>query len=465
MFGSGIVSDETEGTYVWLLERFLEAMNGKCPQSVITDGDSSMKKAISIVLPDAHHRLCGWHLLRNATSHVSNPKFIQEFKKCMLGDYEVNEFEDKWKSMVKKFGVEEVGWVEEIYEKREMWATAHMRGRFFAGLRTTSRCEALHSQIGRYVQSGYSLREFLHHFKRCLGFLRNNEREADYKSLSGFPVMQTQLQVLERSAALVYSREVFYIFRSLLLKTSTVKVVAWKETASVVIFVVSKYCDPHKAWHVSYCPANKELRCSCGRMESFGIPCVHMINIMVFLDFDKLPESLILKRWTMKAKEGIVFDNGQQSTFEDNFYISRVVSMSDSWEDLTHIACRYLDDFNDVMDWVANKKAELLAKQEKGTPESQGAADLYRGIIKDPRRVRTKGCGRTSISASGKTKRVLRCSLCRGEGHNCRKCPERARDMENLIPQTDEENESDDSAKWQDDQSEDVDLVGICSLV
>ncbi|RYR48096.1 hypothetical protein Ahy_A07g034089 [Arachis hypogaea] len=44
-----------------------------------------------------------------------------------------------------------------------------MRGKFFAGLRTTSRYEALHSQVARFVKSGYSIKEFLHHFRQWIG--------------------------------------------------------------------------------------------------------------------------------------------------------------------------------------------------------------------------------------------------------------------------------------------------------
>jgi len=49
IFGVAIVGDETEATYVWLLENFVEAMGGKCPVSVITDGDLSMRNAIKKV--------------------------------------------------------------------------------------------------------------------------------------------------------------------------------------------------------------------------------------------------------------------------------------------------------------------------------------------------------------------------------------------------------------------------------
>ena len=75
VFASAIISYEGQDTYVWLLERFVEMMKRKSPKSVITDSDLSMKIAIQRVFPKAHHYLCGWHLLRNATSNVARPKF------------------------------------------------------------------------------------------------------------------------------------------------------------------------------------------------------------------------------------------------------------------------------------------------------------------------------------------------------------------------------------------------------
>lgn len=58
VFASAIVGNETEETYVWLLKEFLVAMGGKCPASVITDGDLAMRNAIKAVFPNAYHRLC-----------------------------------------------------------------------------------------------------------------------------------------------------------------------------------------------------------------------------------------------------------------------------------------------------------------------------------------------------------------------------------------------------------------------
>jgi len=70
VFGAAIVTDETEETYVWLLQQFLEAMKGKAPCSIITNSDLAMRNTITRVMPSVFHRLCAWHLLCNALSHV-----------------------------------------------------------------------------------------------------------------------------------------------------------------------------------------------------------------------------------------------------------------------------------------------------------------------------------------------------------------------------------------------------------
>ncbi|XP_016178863.1 protein FAR1-RELATED SEQUENCE 5-like [Arachis ipaensis] len=111
VFAAALVADEKEETYVWLLQQLKTSMKGKAPVSIITDGDRQMKSAIEQVFPEAHHRLCAWHLLRNATSNIGKPKFTRMFRDCMLGDYEVRTFQRKWFEMVEKFGVADKRWI------------------------------------------------------------------------------------------------------------------------------------------------------------------------------------------------------------------------------------------------------------------------------------------------------------------------------------------------------------------
>lgn len=137
MFATALVTNETEETYMWLLEQFLKEMKGKHPSFVITDGDLAMRNAIRIVFPRTHHRFA-WHLLRNALSHVKNKAFLHALNTCMLGDLEIVEFDEKWNDMITRFGLEDNNWVITLYERKQTWATTYIKGIFFACIRTVS---------------------------------------------------------------------------------------------------------------------------------------------------------------------------------------------------------------------------------------------------------------------------------------------------------------------------------------
>jgi hypothetical protein len=291
VFCSAIVSDETEETYVWLLEQVLAAMGGKSPTSVITDGDLAMRNAIRRVFPECHHRLCAWHLIRNACTNVGKKQFVRKFKQCMLGDYDVGEFKAKWDKMVNDFGLQNHKWVKEMYEKRHMWATAHIRGKFFAGFRTTSRCEGLHAQFGMYVNYQNNLLEFLHQYFRCLNYMRYSELEADFGSFHGDPVLETPLPLIEKAAGEVYTRELFLLFQPVLRRACTCTVIDSRQSVSLYFYTVMKYPKEHAEWQVSFCPSSLQFKCSCERLESLGIVCEHVVAVLVYLNIVTLPES------------------------------------------------------------------------------------------------------------------------------------------------------------------------------
>ncbi|KAL6313815.1 hypothetical protein AAG906_010234 [Vitis piasezkii] len=139
VFGCALLIDESVGTYEWVLETFLDAMMNKKPISVVTDGDKAMRKAIKKVLPDTCHRLCSWHLQRNAFTNVHIKDFSSRFARCMFMRGNEEEFEKVWHEMVANLGLNENRWVTEIYGKRKRWAEAYLRGNFFGGMRTTQR--------------------------------------------------------------------------------------------------------------------------------------------------------------------------------------------------------------------------------------------------------------------------------------------------------------------------------------
>ncbi|KAL4291402.1 hypothetical protein GQ457_14G008780 [Hibiscus cannabinus] len=113
VFGIAILADETVDTFEWVLRAFLEAMFNKTPISVVTDGDRAMQRAIKTVFPLARHRICSWHLSRNAQANIGDKKFTAAFSRCMSAWWTTTEFDREWRSVVKHFNIEDHPWVVE----------------------------------------------------------------------------------------------------------------------------------------------------------------------------------------------------------------------------------------------------------------------------------------------------------------------------------------------------------------
>jgi hypothetical protein len=300
IFDAALVSDETTETYKWVLSKFLKCMEGKQPQAVITDGDGAMREAIKQVFPDATHRLCAWHLNRNAGENVKKPEFGEAFRKAMYSNFTKDEFEEYWSQMIKGNGLEGNPWVLKTYDNRSMWATAYLRDQFFGRLRTTSQCEAVNSIIKTYVRKKGCIFEFMHNYDEALSGYRNNELVADFKSSCTDPVLTTQLRKIESDAAKIYTAELFIEIRDEILKAGELIVREKTEVGATKIYKLTKYCRDDYEKNVVY--NGSTFECSCKLFDSRGIPCSHVFYVMKEEHVDHIPSNLVLSRWTKDAK-------------------------------------------------------------------------------------------------------------------------------------------------------------------
>ncbi|CAJ2668404.1 unnamed protein product [Trifolium pratense] len=99
-------TNETTETYKWVLNCFLECMENKRLKAVVTDVDGAMRETIKEVFPDSTHRLCAWHLNKNAGENVKNSSFLKGFKKAIFSKFSKDDFEEYWSEMIKENGVE-----------------------------------------------------------------------------------------------------------------------------------------------------------------------------------------------------------------------------------------------------------------------------------------------------------------------------------------------------------------------
>ncbi|RZC08726.1 Protein FAR1-RELATED SEQUENCE 5 [Glycine soja] len=347
-------------------------MKGKTPCSIITDGDLAMRNAITRVMPGVFHRLCTWHLLHNALSHVRDKQVLKWLKNLMLSDFEVVEFEEKWKEMVVMFELEDNTWI----------SPAHLRGYFFAGIRTTSRCEAFHAHVAKYVHSRTNLTDFVEQFQRCLTSFRYRVVMADYSSTYGNEVLQTNLRSLERSGDHLLTKEMFRLFQSYLCRTIKLRVVDCKEMATFSIYTVLKYCSG-SVWLVSYCPSTVDFSCSCMRMQSIGLPCDHILVVLVSLNFMELPKYATLVEVGRQVCEDAYRDE-------------------DEYEKMLHFLP------NEVRRLKSKNNSEPCIDDNDEQADQQG--DNY------------DGCGQVGVDESGKQRRIQKCGQCGGSGHNKQSC-------------------------------------------
>ncbi|RYQ84963.1 hypothetical protein Ahy_B10g104477 isoform B [Arachis hypogaea] len=252
-------------------------------------------------------------------------------------DYEIPVFKRKWVQLIEEFGIEDKPWVINMYEEKHMWATAYLRGKFFAGFRTTSRCEGLHSVVGRYVGSRYDLTSFVENFQRCVAHMRFNEFNADYESTRGVAVMQTCIELLERYAAELYTHEIFLFFRPFLSRAGSMRVLNIDNTDDCIKYIVCKHGRPDFTWTVDFCQEKLIFMCTCLRMESFGIPCEHIVKVLVDRDIREILRSLVLDRWTKKVKSTL---NDPSGFSRDAIVISRQSALVEFSKQLAAVAAK-----------------------------------------------------------------------------------------------------------------------------
>lgn len=70
------------------------------------------------------------------------------------------------------------------------------------------------------------------------------------------------------------------------------------------IYTFVKYRN-ESIWRVSYCPMSVEFNYFCLRMEYIGLPCDHIVSILLCSNITNFPKSLLADRWSKSAKEPI----------------------------------------------------------------------------------------------------------------------------------------------------------------
>ncbi|KAL7224870.1 hypothetical protein ACSBR1_026194 [Camellia fascicularis] len=115
--------------------------------------------------------------------------------------YRTNADSKPFKNLVDKYGLHNNKWIADVYCKRTLWAKAYLHGHFFAGAKSTQRCESMNAFLNRFLKVHLRLFEFVRAYDRALARLRHNEAKAQSKTENTTPILSIGMKRIERHAA------------------------------------------------------------------------------------------------------------------------------------------------------------------------------------------------------------------------------------------------------------------------
>ncbi|KAL7105840.1 hypothetical protein ACP275_07G070800 [Erythranthe tilingii] len=415
IFGASFMYNETIESYRWLLQAFLEAMNGKVPGSVLTDQDSSMVAAISSEFPGAKHRLCSWHLGRNVRQNIEVADFCSDFMRLLKEPCSIDEFEISWLNMVEMYEVAEKQWVIDMYKKKEMWAEAYFRGHFMAMACTTQRAESMNSLIKLAVTQMMSFAEFVNQFERKIQGLRSSflSQQNDLEKFKP-AVRESPLQGLEKHAASICTKQIFYMIREEieaeqgLLVENHIKI---SEEHCKFIFKNYNKSDDAR-YYVIIDKFNSIFACSCLKLESEGVPCRHIISSFKFMGMTEFPEKSIHTRWLLDTGR-ILKSKFPEATPVVGRQQTRFAHLNKEFLHLSYLSSHTESKFVECLTQVrkfSNEAAEEFSKHDVNI-DSMSFENVddppvctKSSNVNDPKRIKTRGASRA---------KQQKCSFCR----------------------------------------------------
>ncbi|KAH6786377.1 hypothetical protein C2S52_005929 [Perilla frutescens var. hirtella] len=400
IFGCGFLSDEKIESYIWLFNKWLEAMPADPPKVIITDQDPALTNAIAKIV------------IENSTS--------------------VDEFERSWKEVIKAANLENDKWISLMYGLRHKWVPIYFSDIFCAGMSSSQRSKSSHSFLKKYVSNKNSLMDFITRFNRALRHQRHNELATDHIDVNEHPKIKTNW-LMETQMVKVYTKKKWVEFQSEMSNSHGYFVQQESVRDDFVVYNVinSRSCPSSKPRVLQHDKEKDFISCSCRKFKFEGISCRHMLAFFHINQVFQLPEKYILKRWTRDAKIGAVYLVSDQNMNDSptKFLMSRHSRLSCKASviiddaSLIEEGTNFLDE---QLDYI-HEKIKEMSISPTSLKESQRRKNLDKTMnINDPSEIRTKGCAKRLQSS--KEKSSLKARVCHGCGrtgvsHDKRNCP------------------------------------------
>ncbi|KAK6267009.1 hypothetical protein QUC31_017846 [Theobroma cacao] len=268
-----------------------------------------------------------------------------------------------------------------------MWSQSHLSGHFFGTIMSTSHCEGLNTFIASLAKERKTLLEFVRAIEDGIKNIRNNEIGEDYISIHTKPVSSQIFKDIEKHAASVYTGRAFKKFiDEMRLQQLFYHECRFDDEPSIRVYQLMKYGDLFERIRVEFHVDDENIKCSCLKFETDGIPCPHIIHVMILEQLNRIPLNLIMKRWTKNAKDDAptVVDDNVDPKYQK---MLRYASLSSHCNRLCHVAYQFVETFNKARSEIASLTRRYEEMCKVNTDEISNLAEH----VRDPTRVKVKG--------------------------------------------------------------------------
>ncbi|GKU98206.1 hypothetical protein SLEP1_g11238 [Rubroshorea leprosula] len=343
LFGCALILNESEVSFVWLFQTWLDAVSGHHPISITTDQDRIIRSAVAQVFPRTCHRFCKWNVFREAQEKLSDvygshPTFESELQRCINLIETVDEFESCWESLLQRYNLGDNEWLQSMYNIRQHWVPVYLQDTFFGEMSITQGNDSINSFFDGYINASTNVQVLIKQYEKAIATRYEKEVKADDDTLNAVPALKTP-SPMEKQAASVFTREVFLKFQEELVETLAYPATIINDTGLEVIYGVAKFGEDQKAHVVKFNVFEKKATCSCQMFEHSGIICRHILAVFRVTNVLTLPSHYILKRWTRNAKGRVVLDNctvGLPSNSQESYATRH--------ENLCHQAMKFIEE-------------------------------------------------------------------------------------------------------------------------
>ncbi|WMV07784.1 hypothetical protein MTR67_001169 [Solanum verrucosum] len=271
-FGCAFLCNETTDSFVWLFQTFLKGMGGKAPKTIFTDQAHAMAAVIRQVFPNSYHRLCEWHIDRNAQKNIPQlywkHGFRNYFDTLLWRCKSESEFEVIWQNMICDWNCAVNSWLQKLYDLRKKWCPAFSRSIFSADIKSTQRSESTNRVFTEMACKTISITEFVKHYEQQTTEMCDTEATEDYKCQGKLKLFIEDCGILKHAGS-VYSRRIFTRFQYEFLQGTTKKVIHVETVGTCTKYTILKG-ENNQTEIVQFNSLDNSISCTRQMFETMG---------------------------------------------------------------------------------------------------------------------------------------------------------------------------------------------------